>query len=62
MYYETSDGEEFLLTSVILVDPTTGGTGREYYNVHLSGGQHITIKELDKTRASFITEWKAANI
>ena len=62
MYYETDGGEEFILTSVILVDPITGSAGREYYNVHLSGGQHVTIKDAVKPRASFIVDWKSANI
>ena len=61
MYFETSGGEEFLLTAVVLVDPITGSSGREYYNAHLSGGQHVTLKEVDQSRASFITAWKAAN-
>lgn len=29
-----------------------------YYNVHLSGGQHVTIKESFKTRASFVQDWE----
>lgn len=58
-YFQTSGGEEFLLASVVLVDPLVGDIDRGYYNVHLSGGQHVSLKELDISRDSFISLWKS---
>ncbi len=61
MYFIDEDGDELILTSVIKIDAEYGNTGRKSYAIHLSGGQHITVKESFKTRASFIVDWKAAN-
>ena len=62
MYFIDQDGEELILTAVVMVDPVTGNAGRESYTAYLTGGQHVTIKESFKTRASFIIDWKAANV
>jgi len=58
MFFDTEDGETVKLNSVIMVEPVQGNNGRGFYNVHLIGGQHVTIKESHKPRADFIAEWK----
>lgn len=58
MHFDTEDGETILLAAIIMVEPVQGEEGREFYNVHLQGGQHVTIKESFEPRASFVTMWK----
>lgn len=54
MVFTTQDNESIVLEFVVMVDNLDADN--TYYNVHLAGGQHVTIKESFKSRASFIGE------
>jgi|GEM_PF-6705684 len=58
--FTAEDGEIILVTAVVVIEPLQGDVGREYYEIGLSGGQHITIKESFKARATFVSDWQAA--
>ena len=55
------DGDEIYLRAITHVEALTVLDGESFYKVYFNGGQHETIREANKTRVSFITEWKAAN-
>ena len=62
IYFMTlPDGDEIYLRAITHVEALTVLDGESFYKVHFNSGQHETIREANKTRVSFITEWKAAN-
>lgn len=62
MYFETIDNELVIMSSVIMVGSIVSQGSESYYSIHLTGGQHVNIREASTSRADFITTWKAANI
>jgi hypothetical protein len=59
MLFTTQDGETIKLEQIVSVGPIIGNNGNSYYGVHLAGGQHVSILESFKARATFITDWQA---
>mgnify|MGYP001821208585 CR=1 FL=1 len=57
-YFTAQDGEIVKVSAVVSVGPLVGNNGGQYYNIHLYGGQHITIKEIYFPRDSFLTAWQ----
>lgn len=60
MFFETNVGD-FRYDMVVYIEHIQGNKGREYYNIHLTGGQHVTMLESDTPRAELVAEWKTYN-
>lgn len=58
MYFITEDGEEFDMSSTVVIGPLQGVSPNQFYNVHLINGHHVTIRESYKSRSQFVTDWK----
>ena len=62
IFFDTQDGETFIVEDIVLVGSAVNNGAGSYYNVSLSGGVHISINENYKTRASLILDWKATKV
>jgi len=59
-FFTNSDGEEFRVRDVVVVEEVVAAAGKPYYEVIFSGGHHVSIREDYFSRASFLSAWRAA--
>jgi hypothetical protein len=62
IFFDTEDGDTFAIDAIVLLGSVIGDGVKSYYNVHLAGGTHISIRESHKSRESLKTEWMATRL
>ena len=54
------EGDEILLSAVIILYSITTGDGEDFYRVHFNGGQHISVTESSYSHSQFRAQWLLA--
>lgn len=61
-FFDTQDGETFIIDDIVLIGSVVSNGAGSYYDIYLSGGLHLSIKESYKTRNSLISDWESTKI